>query len=72
MLCLRFAKKCLENEKVKNFVPRLKPIHQMKKRKQKKFKVNKTNTVRYKKSAIPYMQNLLNNESDKKRIMMET
>ena len=44
----------------------------MKKRKQKKFKVNKTNTVRYKKSAIPYMQNLLNNESDKKRIMMET
>ena len=72
MLCLRFAKKCLENEKVKSFFPRLKPNHQMKKRKQKKFKVNKTNTVRYKKSAIPYMQNLLNNESDKKRIMMET
>ena len=39
----------------------------MKKRNQKKFKQNKTRTLRYKRSAIPYMQTLLNNETEKKR-----
>ena len=36
-------------------------------RKQKKYKVKKIRTERYKKSALPYMQNLLNIEELKKR-----
>ena len=31
-----------------------------------KYHVRKTNTERYRKSAIPYMQNLLNQETKKK------
>ena len=71
LLCLRFAKRCVENEKVKNFFPKSNSSHKMKKRILKKFKVNKANTVRYKKSAIPYMQKLMNIESESKRSMME-
>ena len=41
-------------------------MHPMKIRNQKKFKQNKTRTLRYKRSAIPYMQTLLNNETEKK------
>ena len=33
VLCLRFASKCLKNEKVKNFFPKRKQQHKMKKRK---------------------------------------
>ena len=58
-LCLRFAQNCLKNEKVSDLFPK----NQMRKRKTKKFKVNKTNTKRYQRSAIPYMQNLLNQEN---------
>ena len=35
-------------------------------RKQKKYKTNKIRTERYKKSAIPYMQDILNKEELKK------
>ena len=42
----------------------------MKRRKEQKFVVNKANTRRYKRSAIPYMQNLLNIENDRKHTMM--
>ena len=43
----------------------------MKKRKVKKFQTNKTNTKRYEKSSIPYMQKLLNKENDEKMQMMK-
>ena len=52
-LCLRFAQNCLKNEKVSNLFPKKKNMHQMRKRKTKKFKVNKTNTKRYQRSATP-------------------
>ena len=65
-LCLKFAKNCLKNDKVKSFFPRAKNKHKMKKRKQKKFKVNQIKTERYKRSAIPYMTNLLNNDAEKR------
>ena len=43
----------------------------MKKRKEKKFVVNKAHTERYKKSAIPYMQNLLNEENESKQLILK-
>ena len=67
---MRFASNCLKNPKVKNFFPKKENLHKMKKRREKKFVVNKANTRRYKRSAIPYMQNLLNIENDRKHTMM--
>ena len=60
LLCLRFAKGCLKNEKVKSLFPKKENNHKMKKRKVEKYKVNRANTKRYKMSAIPYMQRLMN------------
>ena len=70
-LCLKFAQNCLKNEKVRNFFPKKKNIHQMKKRKGQQFVINKTNTKRYKRSAIPYMQNLLNDEDERKQNILK-
>ena len=70
VLCLRFAKRCLKTEKVKNMFPRKISGHKMKKRRMKKFKENKVKTKRYEKSAIPYMQRLLNKDDESKRKMM--
>ena len=70
-LCLSFAKKCTKNEKVKNMFPLRKVIHRMKKRNSKKFQNIKTNTSRYKKSAIPYMVNLLNDENTEKCLVLK-
>ena len=64
-LCLKFSIKCTKNEKLKKMFPIVKKIHPMKKRIENKFKVHHANTERLKKSAIIYMQNLLNqNEND--------
>ena len=72
LLCLRFANNCLKNSKVKNFFPKKEKLHKMKKRKEQKFVVNKANTKRYKRSAIPYMQNLLNLEDDRKHAILKS
>ena len=71
-LCLRFAKNCLKNEKVKNVFPLQETNHHMKKRKQKKFKTSKQNTDRLKKSALPYMRKLLNDENEQKNLIIES
>ena len=63
-LCLRFAKNCLKNSKVKNFFPERKQTHKMKKRKIQKFKVNKAVTKRYSKTSIPFMQKMLNDDNN--------
>ena len=62
LLCLKFAKNCLNNGKVKNMFPLKKSKHNMKKRKQKKFKTTRSKTKRMQKSALPFMRNLLNEE----------
>ena len=67
MLCLKFARKCLMNEKVRKIFPKNTSKHKMKKRKTKPFKQSKINTERYKKSAIPYMRRLLNKDEEIKR-----
>ena len=63
----KFAKKCLMVEKFKKkMFPLNKSSHDMRKRDQEKFIVNKSLTERYRLSAIPYMQRL-SNESDRKK-----
>ena len=66
LLCAKFAKKCLMVEKLKRMFPLNGSLHDMKKRGHEKYIVNKAFTERYKLSAIPYMQRLLN-ESEKKK-----
>ena len=64
-LCLKFAKNCLKNEKMRKMFPLASKQHNMNTRLKEKFKVNKAKTERYRKSSIPYMQNLLNQEEKK-------
>ena len=66
-LCSKFAKKCLQNEKTDNLFPLNKHTHNMKSRMTEKFKVKFAHTERLKKSSIPYMQRLLNNDSIKSK-----
>ena len=61
-LCRKFALKCLNNDKINKFFPLNKKRHIMKTKKYEKFKVKFANTERLKKSAIPQMQRLLNQE----------
>ena len=71
VLCLRFAKNCLKNEKMQKLFPLKKTKHSMKKRRQQKYQTKKYNTNRYKKSALPYMRNLLNIENTKKNVILK-
>ena len=64
-LCLKFARKCLNNEKLKHMFPKNLTKHDMNTRKNDKFKVQFANTGRLQKSPIIYMQNLLNQEEHK-------
>ena len=66
-LCLRFAKNCLRNEKMKNLFPIRKSKHSMKKRNERKFQSKIINSKRYEKSALPFMTKLLNHEEELKR-----
>ena len=64
-LCLRFAKKCIRNDKTKNMFPLNRKAHNMKTRNFEKYEVQYANTERLRKSAIIYMQNLLNKNNNK-------
>ena len=67
-ICKNFAKKSIKSENVRSneiFKEREK-IHSMKTRNEECFEVNYAKTERYKKSAIPYMQKLLNCEENMK------
>ena len=66
-LCLRFAKNCLKNEKLNGMFEKKKDIHQMKKRNRKEYVEKMSKTMRYKRSAIPYLTNLLNAEKEEQR-----
>ena len=69
--CLKFAKNCLKNDKLKDIFPKTK--HKMKKRKSRKFQTRQIKTDRYKISAVPYMTELLNKNNDVRRqILKET
>ena len=71
--CLKFAQKCIKNDKVKNMFPISAKMCKRSKRKSDKFKVKFIRTKRYRQSAIPYMVNLLNiNNRIKKNILKKT
>ena len=59
-LSLKFARKCVANEKTKHMFPLKKKRHQMKTRDQEIYKVQYAKTERLKNSPIIYMQRLLN------------
>ena len=59
-LSLRFAQKCLKNDKTKKMFPLKIKAHNMNTRNIEKYEVQHANTERMKKSAIIYMQSLLN------------
>ena len=60
ILSLKFAQKCLKNPKTKDMFPENKKMHKMETRNPEKYLVQHANTERLRKSAIIYMQNLLN------------
>ena len=58
VLCKKFAKNCIKNEKMSHIFPRNFSI--VNTRKQERFYVQPASTERLARSAIPYMQRLLN------------
>ena len=66
-ICLKFAQHCLRNEKLRDMFPRSQSDHKMTKRNTEKFIVTKAITERFRKSAIPSTQRLLNKDDKRKR-----
>ena len=62
ILCLNFAKRTSKHPKLKKMFPLNEKMHSMKTRKQEKYKVQKAQTERLKRSAVIFMQNLLNEQ----------
>ena len=60
-LCKTFAKKCAENPLTADLFPKAKNIKNT--RNPEKFIVTHCNTERFKTSAVPYLQRLLNKSS---------
>ena len=66
-LCVKFAKKCLETKKFKNWFPLNRKMHQMKKSDSEKYLVTKSFTERHRRSALPSMRRILNEKEKKKQ-----
>ena len=66
-LSLKFAQKCIQSEKTEKLFPLKKIIHAMEVRYGEKFEVQNAHTERFKKSAIPSMQRMLNDSNLRKR-----
>ena len=64
-LCLNFAKSCIKNPKFNNMFPKNTKTHSMEMRNPEVFNVNHANTERFRKSAMIYMQHLLNEDEEK-------
>ena len=62
-LTKNFANKCLKNQKAKKMFPMREKNHEMDVRSEEIFQVNFAKTERLKKSSIPTMQRILNNET---------
>ena len=62
-LCLRFAQSCIKNEKAKDIFPLNNNVSNVMTRKREIFEVTQASTERLRKSAVPYMQRLLNSHS---------
>ena len=62
VLCLQFAKKCLNNDKMKGLFPKNSKTHPMKTRFEEEYEIETANTERLMNSPVIYMQRLLNQE----------
>ena len=71
VMSLKFAKNCLKNSNFSKLFPKNEVKHEMKKRNTFKYAVRRANTERLKRSSIPYMQRLLNNDNKKRKSTME-
>ena len=69
-LCLKFAKACVRNEKLSDMFPRNSKNHLMEKRGREIFYVKRAKTERLRKSAVVNMQNLLNKDESKKKLVI--
>ena len=61
-MALRFIKKSLKHETFSKLFPLNKPNHLMRKRNPEKYAVNISKTERYRMSAVPFLQRLLNDD----------
>ncbi len=69
-LCLKFAKACLNHEKLADLFPRSIKEHVMDKRVKEIYSIRSAKTERFRKSALISMQKMLNNEAAEKRKQM--
>ena len=67
-LCLNFAKSCIKNPKFNDMFPKNIKKHSMELRNPEVYNVDHANNERYKKSAMVYMKNLLNEDEEKSNI----
>ena len=68
---MKFAKKSLEVDKLKSMFPKKQNLHVMPKRYNQQFLVKDAWTERHRKSAIPFMQRLLNDEDKQKKDILK-
>ena len=61
-LLLKYGKQCIKLEQTRNLLPLNENDHIMNTRSRNIYKETKCNTERYRKSAVPYIQRLLNKE----------
>ena len=66
-MALTFAKKSLKLDIFSKFFPQNKAKHLMTKRNPEKYVVNSAKTERYRRSAVPFLQRLLNEDYTKQR-----
>ena len=66
-MALNFAKKSLKLENFSKLFPLNHTKHLMKKRDHEKYVVTSANTERYRRSAIPFLQRLLNDDYRKQK-----
>ena len=66
-MALTFAKKSLKVDKFSGFFPLNKAKHLMTKRNPDKYVINGAHTERYRRSAVPFLQRLLNEDYAKQK-----
>ena len=71
-MALRFAKKSVRHKNFSPLFPLSENVHSMITRNPAKYVVSVSNTERMKRSAVPFLQRLLNKDNDKQRKDLKT
>ena len=66
-MALSFAKKSLRKDSFSSVFPLNENVHQMKTRNPDKYVIKNGNTDRMRRSAVPFLQRLLNEDNNKQR-----